>query len=303
MVVHSIDEDQTFVENEKIFDNVLPDSEVIWHSLIMPSEDIKNPNHLKVFLACREGETYNCVLALLGENQVMVLGMKNALQQYLIEEILKINAMLTNKFRRLYKEKTDIKLDTYDEISKMNNDLANARRELKKKNFKLEELNLQLEHLSTKDVLTDLFNRRYFYSFTHDVALRAKRLKVACSLIMIDVNNFKKVNDNFGHDSGDKLLIHLSTCLKNTFRRGQDTLFRFGGDEFIVLLEASTYEDSFFAMQRLNNLYEKDSKGTSLAAGIIEISYEEIQDDFTEFIKKADLLMYAEKEKNRRLFV
>jgi diguanylate cyclase (GGDEF)-like protein len=299
-VVNSINDDQNSLKDEKIFDQILLDNQISWNSQILNFEDKKNHKHWKGFLTNIGEETYACYLAKLGNDQIMVLGLKNDIQEYLIDEVFKINVKLTNKIRTLSKDKSLTMTDEFNEISKINNELANARRELVKKNHKLEELNLQLEQLIIKDFLTGLFNRRHFYSFSPDVASRAKRLKHSCSLIMIDINDFKNINDEFGHDAGDKLLVHLAKCMKNTFRSGQDTLFRFGGDEFLIILEASNYNDSMLAMKRLKMLYEKDAKGTSLAAGIVEIGYDEIQDDFSEFIKKADSLMYEEKEKFRK---
>lgn len=298
-VVNSINGDQAYTKGEKIYEQVLPNSEDTWISQSLSFDDKKNTKRWRGFLTDIGEDTYACYLAALGNNQIMVLGLKNDTQQHLFEEIFKINVNLTNKIRMLYKEKTSPIENEYHEISKINSELSTIKRELVKKNRKLEELNLQLEQLTIKDFLTGLFNRRHFYSFSPDVAYRAKRLKHTCSLIMIDINGFKSINDNFGHDEGDKLLVHLATCMKNTFRSGQDTLFRFGGDEFLIILEASNHNDSMMAMKRLNKLYEKDSKGTTLAAGIVEISDDEIQDDFSEFIKKADLLMYEEKDKFR----
>lgn len=300
-VINALGEDCTFQNGEKIFDRVLPESKILWKSLFNDLENNQADRHWIGFLTHVNGENYACFLAALGDRKIMLLGMKENVQQFLYEEIIKINGQLTNKIRSLYKEKNSPSLDAFDEMSKMNNELANARRELKKKNTELEQLNLQLEQAATRDVLTDLFNRRYFNLYICEVIYRAKRLKLSSSIILIDVNGFKSVNDNFGHDVGDKLLVHLSNCLKNTFRSGQDTIFRFGGDEFLIFLESTCYSDAVLAMNRLNVLYNKDSKGTSLAAGIIEISYDAMKEDFTEFLKSADDLMYLEKKKMKSL--
>lgn len=299
-VVNALGENHTFQKGEKIFDKVLPESKAIWETSFIDSEDDQNEKNWIGFLTRVNGVNYACFLATLGNQQIMVLGMKENVQHFLYEEIIKINGQLTNKIRSLYKEKAAPNLDAYEEISKMNNELANARRELKKKNNELQQLNLQLEQLAIKDALTDLFNRRYFHSFIQDVAHRAKRLKLISSIILIDINGFKSVNDHFGHDVGDQLLVHLSKCLKDTFRSGQDTVFRFGGDEFLILLEASNYSDSILAMNRLNHLYAEDSKGTSLAAGIVEIDHEVITEDFAEVLKNADDLMYLEKKRMKK---
>jgi len=300
MSINSLEVDQTFGKDEKIYDKVLPNSKSEWDSLFDNTNNDHTLSQFKGALSSINGETYACFFTVLDDNQVMVFGMKEDMQQYLYEEILKINGQLTNKIRKLYKEKNTSETDAYDEMSKLNNELTNARRELIKKNYELEDLNLKLEQLSIKDSLTDLFNRRYLYTIIPEVTQRSKRLGRPCSIILIDINNFKKVNDTMGHDTGDFLLIHLANCMKNSFRIGQDTIVRFGGDEFLILLEASNYNDSLLALERLNLLYNEDAKGTSLAAGIFEISPLEIQDDFSDYLKKVDELMYIEKEKMKR---
>lgn len=301
-VIHSIGKAHIYTREEKIFDYILPDCKEIWKEYTNSSYVELSDKHWKSFLSNIGDETFACYIAILDENQLMILGMKNDIQQYLYEEILIINGKLTNKMRELYKGKTISSFVAFDEISKLNSELVNSRRELKKKNRKLEELNLKLELLTIKDYLTDLYNRRYFYSFSSEVANRAKRLNCSSSIIMIDINDFKKINDIFGHNEGDKLLIYLSNCMKSTFRSGQDTIFRFGGDEFLVFLEASNHKDSLLAMDRLMKLYEKDSKGTTLAYGIVEIEHTELKDDLNEVVKIADALMYAKRKENKELF-
>ena len=104
---------------------------------------------------------------------------------------------------------------------------ANARRELKKKNLELEEMNEKLEEISIRDSLTGLFNGRYFFMMSPQIIARAKRSQSPICLVMIDINGFKRVNDTMGHDEGDCLLRYIAESFWKVIREGQDTVFRY----------------------------------------------------------------------------
>lgn len=241
---------------------------------------------------------YSCLTCVLDENQILVIGIQE--EEELIslnEELLKINGQLTNRLRKMYKEYTMTEAEIYEELTKMNNELSNARRELQKKNSELEEMNDRLEEMVVRDPLTGLFNRRYFFMQEGQIAARTKRNNLPTTLVMIDVNRFKLVNDTLGHDEGDLLLQFLASCFNKIMRKGQDIVFRFGGDEFLVILERCDEEMTKIILERLVTLYEMNARGTSLAMGIIEIPPQKIQESLAEYIKKADELMYANKVK------
>ncbi len=96
---------------------------------------------------------------------------------------------------------------------------------------------VRLQQLALKDSLTDLGNRRNFDDQFERAVQLANRRKEACALILLDLDNFKQTNDNFGHPAGDDVLIAVADAMRQTLR-ASDRLFRFGGDEFAILLTA-----------------------------------------------------------------
>ena len=114
-------------------------------------------------------------------------------------------------------------------------------------NLKLRET---LKYQSIKDPLTGLFNRRFMIeSFEHEIA-RAARTKTKISVIMMDIDHFKKFNDSWGHAAGDELLIQLGKFFKESIRES-DIACRYGGEEFAVLMPESNIEDTFKRADKL----------------------------------------------------
>jgi diguanylate cyclase (GGDEF)-like protein len=96
----------------------------------------------------------------------------------------------------------------------------------------------QLQNLARRDPLTGLFNRRAMHALLDQHARQRRRAADTFSLLMIDVDHFKQVNDRHGHETGDRALAHIARLLAQSLR-AQDRLARFGGEEFVVLLAAS----------------------------------------------------------------
>ncbi|MCB2183265.1 MAG: diguanylate cyclase [Desulfobulbaceae bacterium] len=137
-------------------------------------------------------------------------------------------------------------------ISSMGIEIANQQDELKKTNDELILVNKQLEKLSTTDPLTGLANRRSLIdSFTAEYE-RAKRYNHRLSILLIDVDFFKKVNDTYGHNCGDKVLRKTSDVLRKTVR-STDLVSRYGGEEFIVLLPETDNEQAHAIAEKLRH--------------------------------------------------
>mgnify|MGYP005988136741 CR=1 FL=1 len=100
----------------------------------------------------------------------------------------------------------------------------------------LEEANHELEKKNTLDELTGLFNRRFYDQKILAEYRRSKRNLTPLSLIIIDIDHFKSVNDNYGHLAGDHCLTWISKHLKKSLQRGSDMAFRYGGEEFCIIL-------------------------------------------------------------------
>ena len=104
----------------------------------------------------------------------------------------------------------------------------------------LEKANAKLRRLSNLDGLTSIANRRYFDQTLENEWRRCRRNHLPLSCIMIDIDDFKKFNDTFGHLEGDQCLKMVARSLENVIQRSSDTLARYGGEEFIILLPEST---------------------------------------------------------------
>lgn len=122
--------------------------------------------------------------------------------------------------------------------------------ELRRKNRQLEEVLSQMETLAMTDQLTGLFNRRFFESVVEKEFSKAIRYNHPTSCLMLDIDHFKKINDECGHHAGDQVLKEISRLMKNCFREA-DTVARWGGEEFIVLLPETTRENALQVASRL----------------------------------------------------
>jgi diguanylate cyclase (GGDEF)-like protein len=127
---------------------------------------------------------------------------------------------------------------------------------LKQKRFiitqqeQLEKINSELEVLSYYDVLTGLPNRRYIFDLMQkELALNKQTSHETC-LIMLDIDNFKQINDFYGHPAGDKLIVMLSSYLLKQIRK-YDTLCRLAGDEFLILLPQTNLQESGYIAENL----------------------------------------------------
>jgi len=123
-------------------------------------------------------------------------------------------------------------------------------REIKKYNAELTKLNKELEKLSVTDSLTELFNRRFLDNILQNEYERAQRYENTFSLILIDIDNFKQVNDIYGHDKGDHVLKNIAAILKE-HSRANDILGRWGGEEFMVVCQNSTQEAALTVAEKM----------------------------------------------------
>lgn len=113
------------------------------------------------------------------------------------------------------------------------------------------EYNARLAELSLRDPLTGLYNRRKFEDFLRHEIIRSQRSQRNFSVIMVDLDNFKYINDTFGHPIGDLVLKELSGMLGDGLRKG-DLLARLGGDEFVIILPETAAENGFYVANKLH---------------------------------------------------
>lgn len=192
---------------------------------------------------------------------------------------------LTTKFN-------DIQTHMVDEVKKANQVISDLSEKVK-----------VLEQTSNLDPLTKVFNRRALISYLKSICSN-KETPHILHVLMIDIDNFKTINDNYGHIAGDKILIFIANILKKTLRDG-DKIFRFGGEEFTITINRNTDEMSESIAHRLlklissNNLIYMGEK-ISVTASIGMTKY--LKGDTPDtLISRADKALYISKHSGKNM--
>jgi diguanylate cyclase (GGDEF)-like protein len=174
-----------------------------------------------------------------------------------------------------------------------------------------EKLKVRYEEMSVIDPLTKLYNRRYFFTEVASGLARAKRYSHPFSLLLMDLDHFKDVNDKHGHECGDKVLIEVSNIL-NQFSREGDTLARIGGEEFVLALPETKNDGALKLAERIRSTIEEKEwechgKAMNIKISIGISSLEDCNDDeiheddiqVSDVLRKADLALYHVKHHGR----
>jgi diguanylate cyclase (GGDEF)-like protein len=161
-----------------------------------------------------------------------------------------------------------------------------------------------IKNIATYDTLTNLYNRRYFEESLGIEVQKSFSNKTPLSIIMVDIDHFKKMNDTFGHPEGDKVLREIASLLKSSVR-AKDTIARYGGEEFILILPETILEASFMIAERIRQLVEKTAfevgqarLNITISLGISNFPVHRPKSD-KELIKMADLALYEAKRGGR----
>jgi two-component system, cell cycle response regulator len=165
----------------------------------------------------------------------------------------------------------------------------------------------KLNILATTDELTGLWNRRYFMRIIKHEIKRCKRYNNVFSVLMLDIDHFKKVNDDFGHAAGDKALEHLAQVIKKHMRQ-VDVPCRFGGEEFAIIIPHTNLEGSYQIAERLRKFVQDNpvsyqNKDIFFTISIGLAQYEPTVADEDELLKTADDALYQAKKKGRNMTV
>jgi diguanylate cyclase len=157
----------------------------------------------------------------------------------------------------------------------------------------------QLLQLARKDPLTGVGNRRALDEKLSEVCAAQARSSAPCSLILIDIDNFKEFNDEFGHAVGDQILVRLTEIID--FRiRGADSLYRIGGEEFVVVIEGQRKERARRLAEQLRTLveaYDLAPEGrVTISLGVAELTAGETPE---EWMRRADVALYESKRSGR----
>jgi diguanylate cyclase (GGDEF)-like protein len=151
----------------------------------------------------------------------------------------------------------------------------------------------EVKRLSITDDLTNLFNYRHFYKTLELEITRLKRQKTSLSLLMFDMDNFKRYNDLYGHLEGDKVLRKVGEIVTRLIRNNVDSGYRYGGDEFAVLLIGATLDQAMPIAERIRvSIEQAGFQDISVSIGVTEF-----HPDYTlrEFVRLTDDCLYAAK--------
>ena len=153
--------------------------------------------------------------------------------------------------------------------------------------------------VAQKDELTQIYNRTKFNSMLSLALRNAEIYNEAFTIILFDIDHFKEVNDTYGHNVGDQVLIQLASLIKSQLRN-QDTFARWGGEEFIILSESQTEDDSYILASRLRKTIESFpfSMVDQLTCSF-GLSQCKNNDTATSLLKRADDALYRAKESGR----
>ena len=160
-----------------------------------------------------------------------------------------------------------------------------------------------LEKDKITDPLTQLYNRRYMFDILEKLIKNYFAYKTPFSLIFIDIDNFKKINDTYGHNEGDRILQEVSKTIKKIIRKN-DYAFRYGGEELVIILPNTNLDEAIRIAERIREKVSNDIKMNNNSITIsLGVSEYEGEDKF-EFIEKSDSLMYKAKQtgKNRVVY-
>lgn len=186
------------------------------------------------------------------------------------------------------------------ELINANQELNNLTRQLNLKNLELKRANAKITELTRTDPLTQLANRRYFDERIKEMVSLARRKYQPLSLLMTDIDKFKRVNDTFGHDAGDRVLVGYADLMKKN-SRAEDLVARFGGEEFIILLPLSNSQQTLALAERIReDIAQQDflENGHRVTAsfGVSQLTKDET---IQSFMKRADEALYQAKESGR----
>ncbi|MBI3392296.1 MAG: diguanylate cyclase [Nitrospirae bacterium] len=183
-------------------------------------------------------------------------------------------------------------------------ELERANRELESQKEALEKERDRLKEMALKDSLTGILNFRGFREALDREYHAFIRFKVPLSLLMVDIDNFKRVNDTRGHQAGDEVLRTVACLLEGDLRRS-DLLARYGGEEFVILLPGTTIDRAYFKAERLRRLIEDHSFayngheiGLTISAGVSAVPMDGVK-GIDDFLGMADRALYRAKRGGR----
>lgn len=228
-------------------------------------------------------------------------------------KLLTVQAATSIENAVMYKKIKELNLNLEDKIEERTKEVHYKNEQLKaeieerkkigvEREKLLDELNRNnklLEKLAITDGLTGLYNHKYIVEKLSDIVNESKRHSKKLAIIMFDLDNFKGINDEFGHQIGDDVLVRVALILKEILR-SEDIIGRYGGEEFLIVLPNTDVESAYSVAERIrrnimNYIRINGELAVTISGGIGTLAYE----DASQLIKKADQLLYKAKRNGR----
>lgn len=194
------------------------------------------------------------------------------------------------------------------ENESLRRELVRALDEVREKNTQLERSLQRMEEMAATDPLTGLYNRRHFGRVIEQLFSEAHRYEQDLSCLMIDLDGYKQLNDTFGHQMGDQLLVLAGKVIRANLR-AMDVAARYGGDEFVLLLPHATADEAAGVVQRIREEYFQSSAallqratGVSMSVGIATLTISR-PSGADQLVALADAALYRAKERGRNCIV
>lgn len=208
------------------------------------------------------------------------------------KQLLTVQKNISEELKRHKYELEQLVDERTNELTKTNIALQEEIRERKK-------AEVELGRLATTDPLTLLFNRRKFDELLEYEMERDRRYRSGLSILFCDIDNFKRINDKFGHDVGDSILSTFASKVKNSVRKS-DIVARWGGEEFVLLIPNTTAEIARTIAEKIRKMIENtDFPIVGKVTASFGVTHMLGEDNRDTVIKRADEALYSAKEKGR----
>lgn len=256
----------------------------------------RSPNNLFSFLSFNSTEKLNFEIGLEKSKPQPELFIDIRTNQILLFYVYELN----HEFF-LFSIRGELKDSEQTELlSSLTTTMGNLLREESRAHRKLAEAYKEIEKLSRTDALTNLANHGYFMQRSEEILSHAKRHNRSVCIVMSDIDHFKKVNDKFGHQTGDKVLAFIGGILNDSTRAG-DVSARYGGEEFVTILQDSSLQEAGVFAERIRAVFEAScplgaDDPITISLGVAKY---DPKDSLESLVNKADKALYEAKATGR----
>jgi len=301
-----------YKDGDRVPESLLVDGDPLYHQatiiayVIAEGPPRLGPKDTMFFEGLREAAFYGIIAAI-----ILTLLLGYYWGNRLTRSLVQLTKMAKNLREELVEQQVDIKSnDEIGILAQVFNEtslkLANTHNQLIQSNMLIKEQAEELRNLSIHDELTGLYNRRFFNEQIDIFLSNAKRYDRPLSLVLGDIDYFKKINDTYSHLIGDQVLVKVSEIIKKELR-SCDIVARFGGEEIIIALPETDPELSFSIIERIRDKLEKYNWSEILAGIELTMSFgicsNYLLSSYEKMIAIADENLYKAKENGRNMVI